>query len=149
MPLFGLESSRLLSPDLGPNSPFLKGLKFKNRWFRPARARPSRGGSSSRGNFSLFAVVCRSSAGKRRALLERERVHIVLRPWLQQIGVRVRTDQSLSGGFSRRPRVCLCVCFRLPKAIWSILQVIICLSQRLIRERLSSHCSTVKQTMAH
>ena len=31
VPLFGLESPRLLSPDLGSNGPFLKGLKFKNR----------------------------------------------------------------------------------------------------------------------
>ena len=43
------------------------------------------------------------------------------------------------------PSVCLLVCFRLPKAIWSILPVIICLSQRLIRACLSSHCFTVKQ----
>ena len=41
VPLFGLESSRLLSPELGLNGPFLKGLKFKNRWFRPATARLS------------------------------------------------------------------------------------------------------------
>ena len=58
-------------------------------------------------------------------------------------------DESLSDGFSRRPRVCLLVCFRLPKAIWSILPVIIWLSQRLIRACLSSNCSTVKQPMAH
>ena len=54
MPLFGLESSRLLSPDLGSNGPFLKGLKCKNRWFRPATARPSRGGSSNR----QFCIFC-------------------------------------------------------------------------------------------
>ena len=148
MPLFGLESSWLLSPDLGSNGPFLKGLKFKNRWCRPATPAPVEAGPAI-GNFAFFALVCRSSAGKRRALLERELVHIVLRRWLQRIGVRVRMDHSLSDGFSQRPSVCVLVCFRLPKAIWSILPVIICLSQRLIRACLSSHCSTVKQPMAH
>ena len=76
MPLFGLESSRLLSPDLGSNGFFLKGLKFKNRRFSPASARPSRGGTSDR-QLCIFGVVCGSSAGKRRAPLERELVHIV------------------------------------------------------------------------
>ena len=141
MPLFGLESSRLLSPDLGSNGPFLKGLKFKTVGFIQPPPAPVEAGPAI-GNFAFFA-------GKRRALFERELVHIVLRRWLQRIGVRVRMDQSLSGGFSRRSRVCLLVCFRLPKAICSILPVIICLSQRLIRACLSSHCSTVKQTMAH
>ena len=98
-------------------------------------------------------MVCRSSAGKRRALLERELVHIVLRRWLQRIGVRVRMGQSLSGGFSRRPRVCLLVCFRLPKAIWSILSVIICLSQRLINPCMSKftlfHGETANGSLNH
>ena len=46
---------------------------------------------------------------------------------MQRIGVRVRMDQSFSDGFFRRLRLRLLVCFRLPKAIWSILPVIIML----------------------
>ena len=42
------------------------------------------------------------------------------------------------------PSVCLLVCFRLPKAIWSILPVIICLFQRLIRA-----CLKAKISLSH
>ena len=34
--------------DFGFNDPSLKGLKFKNGWFRPGTARPSQAGSGYR-----------------------------------------------------------------------------------------------------
>ena len=94
--------------------PFLRVYSLRTVGFIQPPPVPVEAGSPI-GNFAFFAVVCRSSAGKRRALSERELVHIVLRWWLQRVGVRVRIDQSLSGGFSRHSRECLLVCFQLLK----------------------------------
>ena len=77
------------------------------------------------GNIEIFALVWCTFPEKRRVVFERERVHSVLRRWLERIGAWVCWDQSLCSGFSWRPQVCcLLVSFQLSKAIWSILSVI-------------------------
>ena len=149
MLLFGLGSLRLLSPNSGSNGPFLKGLKFKNRWFRPATARPSRGVSSNR-SFCIFcgglSQLCGEALGSFRTKAGAHCVApVVATNWWEGPHGSVTQWRILSA------LTCLFI------GLFSIAESYLVdpasnhmlLSDIFIRACLCLHCSTVKQPMAH
>ena len=145
VPLFGLESSRLLSPDLGSNGPFLKGLKFKNRFFVQPPPAPVEAGPAI-GNFAFFcgglSQLYGEAPGSFRTGAGAHCVApVVATNWCEGPHGSVTEWRILSG--------IMCVFLFSIAESYLVDPIIICLSQRLIRACLSSHCSTVKQPMAH